>query len=107
MKTLDDEIKKLTQISMLPELPLRVAYPNSNTLCGQCLRRLLNGETITHVDEINETGSWRLAASIHKLKDDFGWPIESFKRQIRTSETNSKCISHYFLPQKLLKLLCL
>lgn len=103
MKTPDDEIKKINQLSLLPEPPLKVTYPTKNSLHGRCLRRLLNGETITHVDEINETGSWRLAASINKLKSDYGWPISSYRRPVRTSETKRKSISHYFLPEKIIE----
>jgi len=38
---------------------------------------LLNGRTISHVTEIREVRGWRLGAIIHRLKSEYGWPIQT------------------------------
>jgi len=38
-------------------------------------KALLDGRTISHRTEIREVRGWRLGAIIHRLKNDYGWPI--------------------------------
>jgi hypothetical protein len=42
---------------------------------------LLKGRTISHVTEIREVRGWRLGAIIHRLKSDYGWPIQTTYRK--------------------------
>jgi len=42
---------------------------------------LLKGRTISHVTEIREVRGWRLGAIIHRLKADYGWPIQTTYRK--------------------------
>ena len=52
---------------------------------------LLNGRTISHQAEIREVRGWRLGAIIHRLRHDYGWPVETtFKGNVR--------VAHYSLP---------
>jgi hypothetical protein len=38
---------------------------------------LLKQRTITHQTEIKEVHGWRLGAIIHRLKSEYGWPIQA------------------------------
>ncbi|MRX49902.1 hypothetical protein GI374_05430 [Paracoccus sp. S-4012] len=38
-------------------------------------KALIDGRTINHRTEIREVKGWRLGAIIHRLKDEYGWPI--------------------------------
>jgi hypothetical protein len=40
-------------------------------------KALLDGRTISHVNEIQEVRGWRLGAVIHRLKTDYAWPIQT------------------------------
>ncbi len=51
---------------------------------------LITGRTLNTRDEIHEVKGWRLAAVIHVLKDEYGWPIESEYR-------GRDNIKHYWL----------
>jgi hypothetical protein len=39
-------------------------------------KALLDGRTISHKTEIREVRGWRLGAIVHRLRWDYGWPIE-------------------------------
>jgi hypothetical protein len=39
-------------------------------------KALLDGRTINQQTEINEVRGWRLGAIIHRLKNEYNWPIE-------------------------------
>ena len=38
-------------------------------------KALKEGRAISHKDEMDEIGAWRLGAIIHRLKREFEWPI--------------------------------
>ena len=43
---------------------------------GNVLHLLKSGKTITPIEALNQFGCFRLAAVIHRLKRDQGWPID-------------------------------
>ncbi|WOI55590.1 hypothetical protein [Palleronia sp. LCG004] len=51
---------------------------------------LLQGRTITHLDEIGEVRGWRLGAIVHRLRASYGWPIT-------TDYVGPERIAHYRL----------
>jgi hypothetical protein len=102
MKTPNKQYAKLKQISFLPEAVFNPIYPNKNTLAGKCLSRMLKGETLNHANFINDTGSWRLAAVVHILKN-LGWPIVSYEASAPTADSPNRYISFYFLPPKIIE----
>ena len=63
---------------------------SSQTQRSRVCEALLAGRTLTTQTEIREVKGWRLAAIIHALKDEFGWPFESAYR----GKAN---IKHYWL----------
>ncbi len=40
-------------------------------------KALLEGRAISHKTEIREVRGWRLGAIVHRLRHEFGWPIET------------------------------
>lgn len=54
---------------------------------------LVQGRTITQQHEMAEIGAWRLGAIIHRLKREFGWPIDVDYR-------GSEKIAHYSLDRE-------
>lgn len=40
-------------------------------------KALLDQREISHATEISEVRGWRLGAIIHRLKSDYGWPIQT------------------------------
>ncbi len=50
-------------------------YSGESQVYWSC-KALLDGRTISHKTEIREVRGWRLGAIIHRLKREFGWPIE-------------------------------
>ncbi|NVK48035.1 MAG: hypothetical protein HWE33_17245 [Rhodobacteraceae bacterium] len=64
-------------------------YSNPTQIYWVC-KNLIAGRTLTHKTEIREVNGWRLAAVIHKLKEDFHWPIRD---QYRGKDN----IKHYWL----------
>ena len=40
-------------------------------------KALLDGRTISHRTEITEVRGWRLGAIVHRLKSEYGWPIQA------------------------------
>ncbi|NDR58657.1 hypothetical protein [Aliiruegeria sabulilitoris] len=57
-----------------------------------CCKALLEGRKITHKTEIREVNGWRLGAMVHRLKDEFGWPI-------RTEYRGAENYAYYWLPE--------
>lgn len=53
-------------------------------------KAFLDGRTITHRTEIREVRGWRLGAIVHRLRHEYGWPIEV---EYRGSEN----VAHYWL----------
>lgn len=39
-------------------------------------KALIDGRVISHRTEIREVRGWRLGAIIHRLKSEYGWPID-------------------------------
>lgn len=54
-------------------------FPTVGTQTALALARLLNGETITHLDHQRVTRSYRLASEVHKLRK-LGWSISATLR---------------------------
>ena len=38
-------------------------------------KALLSGVPISHKDEIREVNGWRLGAIVHRLRNEYDWPI--------------------------------
>ena len=51
-------------------------YSGATQVFWTC-KALLEGRTISHKTEIREVKGWRLRAIIHRLRSEFGWPIEA------------------------------
>ncbi len=51
-------------------------YSNQSQVFWTC-KALLDGRTISHKTEIREVRGWRLGAIVHRLKTEFGWPIQT------------------------------
>ena len=49
-------------------------YSKTTSVFWAC-KALKNGRTITHQDAMAEIGAWRLGAIVHRLKREFGWPV--------------------------------
>ncbi len=64
-------------------------YSNPTQVYWTC-KALLDGRTINHRTEIREVRGWRLGAIIHRLRHEYGWPIEV---EYRGSEN----VAHYWL----------
>ena len=50
-------------------------YSGATQVFWTC-KALIEGRTISHKTEIREMKGWRLGAIIHRLRSEFGWPIE-------------------------------
>ncbi|AJP48284.1 hypothetical protein PG1C_07030 [Rugosibacter aromaticivorans] len=72
---------------------------NPNTLPARCLALMLNGQSFTHPEFEQITGSWRLSAVVFTLKG-LGWPVESFDLSAPSPECATRTISRYYLPVK-------
>ncbi len=51
-------------------------YSNQTQVFWTC-KALLEGRTISHKTEIREVRGWQLGAIVHRLKSEFGWPIQT------------------------------
>ena len=51
-------------------------YSGETQIHGTC-DALLKGRAISHRSEIREVNGWRLGAIIHRLRVEFGWPIQT------------------------------
>lgn len=65
-------------------------WHSSETQIFWTCKALIEGRVISHKTEIREVKGWRLAAIVHRLKDEFGWPIVT---QYRGPEN----VGHYLL----------
>ncbi len=92
----------LKQIALLPEPDFNPIYPTPNTLPARCLDLMLDGQTFTHPEFEQLTGSWRLSAVIFTLKE-LGWPVESFDLSAPSPECSTRTISRYFLPPEVIE----
>jgi len=64
-------------------------HSNPSQVHWTCLA-LVQGRTITHMDEIGEVKGWRLGAIIHNLRHKYSWPIV-------TEYKGPERIAHYSL----------
>ena len=69
--------------------------PNPSSKAGEALQILLTGEALTQPRFLKVTKSWRLSASIHLLKTEYGWPIESHNIPAPSVENPNRYISKY------------
>lgn len=90
------------QMSFLPEPDFNPIYPSMNSLEGRLLKRLLNGDSFTHPEWENETGSWRCAATKEALLKK-GWPIASLNIPAPTKEAPHRHICRYYIPRSIIK----
>lgn len=81
----------------IPE-PLRT-LPPAGTQPRRVLELLATGERPDHADWYCATGSWRLAAHVHELKRDFGWPVQSTKVPAPDRQCPGRAIARYWLKQ--------
>lgn len=84
------------QLSFLPEPDFNPAWPSPNTLSARCLSMMLAGQTLDHLDFIERTGSWRLAAVVFELRS-LGWPIEADEIPAPTIDAPTRHICSYHL----------
>ncbi len=84
------------QLSFLPEPDFNPVWPRPNTLSARCLAMLLAGQAIDHLDFIERTGSWRLAAVIFELRA-LGWPVEAEEIPAPTADAPTRHICRYTL----------
>lgn len=98
---LRDEGLNDIQLTLFPEPPLAVEMPNEGSLEYKCLMLLLDGRNLNHPFFDNETGSWRLAAVIHKLKK-MGWDIAHYDVDAPTENSPGRHIRYYLLPQRVI-----
>lgn len=71
----DTGASEYEQIDLFGPPPFSAKAPAPATLEGKLLHQMLDGLTIDQPRWLEETGSWRLAASAALLKR-LGWPIE-------------------------------
>ncbi len=64
-------------------------YANPTQIYFTC-RALVTGQTLNHMDVIRGVKSWRLAAIVCTLRNEYGWPIDK-------EERGPEHIAHYFL----------
>ncbi|MFX0544356.1 hypothetical protein ACEWPL_002290 [Roseovarius sp. S1116L3] len=64
-------------------------YSSDSQVFWTC-KALLDGRTISHKTEIREVRGWRLGAIIHRLRHDYGWPIQ-------TEYRGPQNVAHYSL----------
>ncbi|MFD0860415.1 hypothetical protein [Roseovarius aquimarinus] len=64
-------------------------YSSDSQVFWTC-KALLDGRTISHKTEIREVRGWRLGAIIHRLRHEFGWPIQ-------TEYRGPQNVAHYSL----------
>ena len=77
--------------------------PNPSTKEGIALDMMLNGEALTQPKFLEVTNSWRLAASIHKLINEYGWAIQSQDIPAPCIENPYRHISMYCIKEWALK----
>ncbi|MDC1198768.1 hypothetical protein N8071_00125 [bacterium] len=50
-------------------------YSGATQVFWTC-KALLDGRAISHETEIREVRGWRLGAIVHRLKREYGWPLD-------------------------------
>lgn len=66
-------------------------YSNPSQVFWTC-EALVRGRIISTRSEIRAVKGWRLAAIVHRLKSDYGWPIQ-------TDYRGPENVAHYRLAQ--------
>ena len=64
-------------------------FYSQNTQIFWACKSLLAGRKISTGTEIRESHGWRLGAIVHRLRTEFGWPIEM--------ERGAGCVAYYSL----------
>ena len=70
-------------------MPQSHAFSGASQVYWTC-KALLAGRTISHQTEIREVRGWRLGAIVHRLRHEYGWPIQ-------TDHRGPSRIAHYSL----------
>ena len=60
-------------------MPQSHPFSGGSQVAWTC-KALLAGRTISHQTEIREVRGWRLGAIIHRLRHEYGWPIQTDRR---------------------------
>lgn len=84
------------QLTLIDPPPFSPALPTANTLPDKLLWVLLAGGSVDHPQFEGATGSWRLAAAAHVLRE-LGWPVETHLVPAPTEEAPERCIAWYRL----------
>ena len=91
------EANRAKQQELFDDYEFSPRLPNPSTKEGIALGMLLNGELLTQPKFLEVTNSWRLAASIHKLINEYGWAIESQDISAPCIENPYRHISKYYI----------
>lgn len=89
----DDEHKPRVGCAVRGQLPTK-----PSTVIAEVLARLLNGQTLTHLDAWILSYTSRLAAHIHKLKE-LGWSIITIIEPMTCGDGRTAHIARYKLTE--------
>lgn len=73
-----------------------------NTVTADVLARLLNGERLTSLDTVYEASTTRLGAFTFRLRDDYGWQIETLPTACGCNDGRVSWVHEYFLPAEVI-----
>ncbi len=79
-----------------PTFPLR-----HNTVIAGVLQSLLVGQKLRGFDAVFNASTTRLAAYIHALTRDYGWPIERHEVSVGSTDGRAAEISEYFISREM------
>ncbi len=73
--------------------------PRTGFLPSRVLARFLRAERLTHLSFQAESATYRLAAVVERLRNEYGWPIVSEERVTSTSDPVGRSAKYcvYFL----------
>jgi hypothetical protein len=91
------------QLFLFEQPPFSPIYPPKRSLPGKALSVLLQDRTLTHLEFLALTGSWRLSEPIRALRHDYGWPVEAFDVHSPTPDNPDRSIARYYLPKRVLR----
>ena len=72
--------------------------PQHASVCAEVLTRLLNHEKLTSLHAVNEASTTRLAAVVHYLIHEYGWPIEATDKAAGCRDGRVSWVAEYSLP---------
>ncbi|MGB4061125.1 MAG: hypothetical protein WBK26_13030 [Burkholderiaceae bacterium] len=76
-----------SQQSELFDLPaFSPTLPQPGTDAMRALVDLMTRPTLMQRDWLREGMGWRLAAEVHRLKDEMGWPVKSDRNPAKTGK---------------------